>query len=289
MPVVIMLAPYCSSVAGRDPIDRDDRLPSLRALTPGPLAKTRLRLQSPSGRGATAGRSGAVPGSRRDSPGSTPLPAAATRHRPPLRSTTPYAISPSPPWCLGATAPPSAFTAGVYLLSNCELNASLVMSRRPSRAVLVFAAILALLTASCAGKPAPSASTANPIHHLVIIFQENVSFDHYFGTYPHAVNIDGQPFTALPGTPTVDGLTPELLTSNPNKGSPMRLGDPAQQVTCSQDHEYTAEQKAFHGGAMDQFIENTEVFGDLGTSGRFVEAYLRALESLHRDGARATL
>ena len=39
----------------------------------------------------------------------------------------------------------------------------------------------------------------------------------------------------------------------------MRLGGPAQQVTCSQDHEYTAEQKAFHGGAMDQFIENTEV------------------------------
>jgi phospholipase C len=94
---------------------------------------------------------------------------------------------------------------------------------------------------------------------LVVIFQENVSFDHYFGTYPHVVNIDGQPFTALPGTPTVDGLTPELLTNNPNKGSPMRLGGPAQQVTCSQDHEYTAEQKAFHGGAMDQFIENTEV------------------------------
>ncbi len=37
------------------------------------------------------------------------------------------------------------------------------------------------------------------------------------------------------------------------------------------------------------FIENTEVFGDLATSDRFVEAYLWALESLHRDGARATL
>jgi mannitol 2-dehydrogenase len=37
------------------------------------------------------------------------------------------------------------------------------------------------------------------------------------------------------------------------------------------------------------FIENTDVFGDLATSGRFVEAYVWALESLHRDGARATL
>jgi mannitol 2-dehydrogenase len=37
------------------------------------------------------------------------------------------------------------------------------------------------------------------------------------------------------------------------------------------------------------FIENTEVFGDLAKHRRFVEAYLWALESLHRDGARATL
>ena len=37
------------------------------------------------------------------------------------------------------------------------------------------------------------------------------------------------------------------------------------------------------------FIENTEVFGDLATSGRFVQAYTWALDSLHRDGARATL
>ena len=30
------------------------------------------------------------------------------------------------------------------------------------------------------------ATTATPIKHLVVIFQENVSFDHYFGTYPYA-------------------------------------------------------------------------------------------------------
>jgi mannitol 2-dehydrogenase len=37
------------------------------------------------------------------------------------------------------------------------------------------------------------------------------------------------------------------------------------------------------------FIENTEVFGDLANDPRFVEAYTWALDSLHRDGARATL
>jgi mannitol 2-dehydrogenase len=37
------------------------------------------------------------------------------------------------------------------------------------------------------------------------------------------------------------------------------------------------------------FIANTEVFGDLASQPRFVEAYLWALDCLHREGARATL
>ena len=78
---------------------------------------------------------------------------------------------------------------------------------------------------------------ATPIKHVVVIFQENVSFDHYFGTYPNAANTDGQTFHAAPGTPAVDGLTPatshslppnlrhstNLLTSNPNTAQPQRL------------------------------------------------------------------
>jgi hypothetical protein len=46
-------------------------------------------------------------------------------------------------------------------------------------------------------------------------FQENVSFDHYFGTYPHAANGDGQPFKAAKSTPAVDGLTPGHRPSLP--------------------------------------------------------------------------
>src|SRR5579872_261701 len=59
--------------------------------------------------------------------------------------------------------------------------------------------------------------TATPIKHVVVIFQENVSFDHYFGTYPNAANTDGQTFHASAGTPQVNGLTPALLADNPNK------------------------------------------------------------------------
>ena len=39
--------------------------------------------------------------------------------------------------------------------------------------------------------------TATPIQHIVVIFGENISFDHYFGTYPNATNPSGEPpFTA---------------------------------------------------------------------------------------------
>jgi phospholipase C len=122
--------------------------------------------------------------------------------------------------------------------------------------------------------------TATPIKHLVVIFQENVSFDHYFGTYPKAANTSGQRFHAATHTPKVNNLadtpgaggTGTLLTNNPNKDAggnqvnPRRL-DPANigdVLTCDQDHAYPDEQKAFNGGNMDKFV--TSVGNASGTS-----------------------
>ncbi|HET6724983.1 MAG TPA: alkaline phosphatase family protein [Gammaproteobacteria bacterium] len=111
---------------------------------------------------------------------------------------------------------------------------------------------MALLAAGAAS--AAPISTRTPIRHLVVIFQENVSFDHYFGTYPHAANPPNEPpFHALPGTPGVNGLTHELIANNPNGVAPFRL-DRDQAVTCDQDHHYTAEQYAYHGGLVDRFL-----------------------------------
>ena len=92
--------------------------------------------------------------------------------------------------------------------------------------------------ATALAAPAPRHSpsgggAATPIQHVVVIFQENISFDHYFGTYPDATNTDGNPFHALPGTPSVNGLTPALLTRGPNSANPQRL-TPAQALTCDQ-------------------------------------------------------
>ena len=105
--------------------------------------------------------------------------------------------------------------------------------------------------------------TQTPIKHLVVIFQENVSLDHYFGTYPNAKpNLDGSVYFlgAKPDTPTVNGLTPGLLTHNPNSTQPFRL-DRSQNLTCDMNHDYTPEQLAFDGGLMDKFPENTSPAG----------------------------
>jgi len=100
-----------------------------------------------------------------------------------------------------------------------------------------------------------SQRTSTPIEHVVVIFQENVSFDHYFATYPFAANLQGEPrFTALPGTPSVNGLTPELIARNPNSAAPFRFSR-THSATCDQDHSYGDEQKAFDAGLMDKFVE----------------------------------
>ncbi|MGC2398239.1 MAG: alkaline phosphatase family protein, partial [Acidobacteriaceae bacterium] len=112
-----------------------------------------------------------------------------------------------------------------------------------------------------------SSPTATPIKHLVVIFDENVSFDHYFATYPNALNPPHEtPFKALAGTPRVNGLTEPLLQRNPNflnvkvnrsfAVNPFRLG-PAQAATADQNHGYTEEQLAFHSGLMDSFPQYT--------------------------------
>jgi phospholipase C len=132
--------------------------------------------------------------------------------------------------------------------------------------------------------PTPTTASA-AIKHVVVIFGENISFDHYFGTYPNAANLPGEtPFapataatvaaataagtTSLPATPTnmVNYIsTPTLLTANPNltaaninaalnstNAGPFRLA-PAQAATADQDHNYNPEQLAFDNGKMDLF------------------------------------
>ncbi|SDE17434.1 phospholipase C [Paraburkholderia lycopersici] len=129
--------------------------------------------------------------------------------------------------------------------------------------------------------------TATPIKHLVVIYGENVSFDHYFATYPHAGNPSGEPaFHAQPGTPEVNGLSGALLTKNPNftnaangagAANPFRL-DRTQAATADQNHAYTAEEQAYDNGAADLFPKYTGNgtsggAGAFGTTGQVMGYY----------------
>lgn len=97
--------------------------------------------------------------------------------------------------------------------------------------------------------------TQTPIKHLVIIYAENASFDHFFGTYPKALNLPGEPpFYPKCNTPTVNGLSRGLLNHNTNVIPPFRL-DRSQAATCNPSHTYTKLQTAAHAGLMDQFVE----------------------------------
>jgi phospholipase C len=114
-----------------------------------------------------------------------------------------------------------------------------------------------------------SPSTQTPIKHIVVIYGENESFDHYFGTYPVAENPKTKPaeprFVADDGTPSANTLLAAgLLMNNPNLLQPYRLMR-SEAYTCDMDHDYTAEQKAFDGGLMDKFVQAT---GDIGVGCR---------------------
>jgi phospholipase C len=109
---------------------------------------------------------------------------------------------------------------------------------------------------------AVAVAPSTAIKHVVVIYGENVSFDHYFGTYPNAANTGGTTFTAAAGTTTPNNYisNPALLTANPNLASsngnsasnPFRL-TPQQAATADQDHNYNPEQVAFDNGKMDMF------------------------------------
>jgi phospholipase C len=131
--------------------------------------------------------------------------------------------------------------------------------------------------------------TKTPIKHLVVIFNENESFDHYFGTYPNALNVEGEPrFEPAKNTQTdINNLlsSPALLDNNPNLNpangagatNPFRL-DRTQAKTVDQGHGSGAEQKAYDAGKNDLFPLNTGAgtsggAGAFGTTGQVMGYY----------------
>jgi hypothetical protein len=154
---------------------------------------------------------------------------------------------------------------------------------RPVLTGCLTAAFAVVTVGALADNPRTNFPTKTPIKHLVVIFQENISFDHYFGTYPNALNLEGEtPFNPSPSTPTSINtlVTPldttkhfqpltgvDLLNNNPNNNpaapgnarvsgagasNPFRLS-PNQALTSDQGHNESQEESAYDNGKMDGF------------------------------------
>ena len=134
------------------------------------------------------------------------------------------------------------------------------MFKRSSRGIyekvfagLALMALFATTLIACGGSsPNQAAESTTPatlddaqkkIQHVVVIMQENRSFDHYFGTYPGADGIpmqDGVPTVCAPDPATGECVKPFHDSNDLDYGGPHRADDA---------------EKDINGGKMDGFIQ----------------------------------
>jgi phospholipase C len=113
-----------------------------------------------------------------------------------------------------------------------------------ARALTALAAAVLLVPA---GGPARAAEPAprTPIRHLVMLMQENHSFDNYFGTYPDADGIPaGTCMPVRPDKPEKGCVQPHHLTAGPPR---------------DHSHDHKTALRQLNGGRMDGFIRALEV------------------------------
>ena len=130
--------------------------------------------------------------------------------------------------------------------------------------------------------PTVSKASLSDVQHVVILMQENRSFDHYFGTLsgvrgfsdPHAISqsVDGQSYQIFDqfgyqpgqGAETSGYLQPFRLSSDP----PLRDG----QATNDISHTWPTQHRSWNGGAMDKFVA-THVIVDGAENGPVTMGY----------------
>ena len=118
--------------------------------------------------------------------------------------------------------------------------------------VLPVTAVAAAIAAVPSPSPIPSATspaTPDPIHkiqHIVIIMQENRSFDSYFGTYPGA-----------DGIPMKDGV-PAVCVNDPVSGACVKPYHDPHDLNRGGPHGQDAAAADIDGGKMDGFLAQAE-------------------------------
>jgi Phosphoesterase family len=105
-----------------------------------------------------------------------------------------------------------------------------------TRSLAIVAVVVTVVSIGCSSSgssptnPSTSASTATGIHkiqHIVMIMQENRSFDGYFGTYPGADGIpmaQGNPTVCVPDPAHGGCVRPYANHADVNAGGPHAAG-----------------------------------------------------------------
>src|SRR5262249_30069673 len=128
----------------------------------------------------------------------------------------------------------------------------LASMKRAVTAILAIAAVAATVTAavlatsSATASPAkkPSLSGIHKIKHVIVIMQENRSFDSYFGTYPGAA--------AIPAGARAPAPKPKTCVAPFHDPNALNHGGPHGQQHAAADVD---------GGKMDGFIAQAEQAG----------------------------
>jgi phospholipase C len=111
-----------------------------------------------------------------------------------------------------------------------------------TRGAALLAAVAAVTFVTNVGSgPASATSGIQKIRHVIVIMQENRSFDSYFGTYPGA-----------------DGIPPGVCVPDPEAGNCQRPYHDAQDVNNGGPHGEPAAISDIDGGKMDGFVRTAE-------------------------------
>lgn len=141
---------------------------------------------------------------------------------------------------------------------------------RRAMLLVVVAAVLLPVVMPVPAAAASGADVLSKIQHIVVIYQENWSFDSLYGSFPGAnglandagtvpqVDKNGQPYTVLP-QPINTNLKPPAPDPRFPANLPVQPYDAAKYVPADMDtgdlvHRFYQEQQQIDGGKMDRFV-----------------------------------
>ncbi|AUG82000.1 phospholipase C [Kitasatospora sp. MMS16-BH015] len=119
-------------------------------------------------------------------------------------------------------------------------------------ATVAFSALSESIARAAAIAPAGTTGTVQDVEHIVVLMQENRSFDHYFGSMKGVRGFgDPRPVTLPSGKPVwyqTDSTKKVVLPFRP------QVSDLGMQFVQDLNHDWTGSHKAFNNGKYDQWI-----------------------------------